>query len=151
MDKKSLYQRFRNWQKDPYPFEEPCTHTCAGCGTIYEGEYCPKCGQRYDEGPVDWIALKRDVISVGGIEEPESPTSFISQLLGRPGYMIEDYIKGRRYVCASPIAMLGVIAAATVIVSGFLPAPRSELAQILSGAEGFMGKIFSWLAENLNC
>ena len=150
MDKKSIVQRFRDWQKDPYPLQEPVTHTCVGCGKTYEGEYCPICGQRQDEGPVDWLALKQDLISVGGIEEPESPTSFITQLFGRTGYLIEDYIKGRRYVCASPVAMLGVFAAATVIISHFFPTPPSELAQTLAGAEGFIGKIFSWLAENIN-
>ena len=41
------YKRFREWEKQPHqvaPLSEE-HHECATCGTHYEGNYCPRCGQ----------------------------------------------------------------------------------------------------------
>ena len=41
------WRAFRQWQQKPYevaPLSE-VHHTCATCGTEYQGNYCPRCGQ----------------------------------------------------------------------------------------------------------
>ena len=47
MDLKAWYKRFRAWQVDPFKpktvTEE--THHCANCSQVFQGNYCPRCGQ----------------------------------------------------------------------------------------------------------
>ena len=41
------YKRFKEWEQQPHqvaPLSED-HHECATCGTHYEGNYCPRCGQ----------------------------------------------------------------------------------------------------------
>lgn len=44
---KEKYRRFKEWQQQPYqvkPLSDE-EHDCATCGTHYQGNYCPRCGQ----------------------------------------------------------------------------------------------------------
>ena len=44
---KKIFRRFKEWELRPYqvaPLSE-VHHECATCGTSYEGNYCPRCGQ----------------------------------------------------------------------------------------------------------
>lgn len=44
---KKLFRRFKEWKQRPYevaPLSEEY-HDCATCGTHYQGNYCPRCGQ----------------------------------------------------------------------------------------------------------
>ena len=117
MRMKELYRRFRAWQVEPFHYEgaaEP--HTCANCGQAYEGDFCPVCSQKNDVGRVSWKSVGQELIKIWGMES-RSLLSSVLQLLGRPGYLIGDYISGRRQVCYSPVSMLFVMAViATVIV-----------------------------------
>ena len=47
MNLKEKYREFKEWQLRPYqvaPLSQE-EHTCATCGTSYQGNYCPRCGQ----------------------------------------------------------------------------------------------------------
>lgn len=47
MEVKDRYRRFGEWKQQPHqvaPLSEE-VHKCATCGTRYEGNYCPRCGQ----------------------------------------------------------------------------------------------------------
>jgi hypothetical protein len=57
-----------------------------------------------------------ELIKIWGLES-RSILSSVLQLLGRPGYLISDYLSGRRQVCYSPVSMLFVMA---VIVTLFM-------------------------------
>ena len=114
MKLKELYERFRAWQLEPFHYEDAVErHTCVNCGGSYEGDYCPVCGQKNDVGRVTWKSVGQEFIKIWGMES-RSLLSSVVQLLGRPGYLIGDYISGRRQVCYSPVSMLFVLA---VIVS----------------------------------
>ena len=44
---KEKYRQFKKWQHQPHevaPLAEEM-HECATCGTHFEGNYCPRCGQ----------------------------------------------------------------------------------------------------------
>ena len=90
-------------------------HTCANCGRLYEGDFCPVCGQKNDEGRVNWKSVGQEMIKIWGMES-RSLLSSVLQLLGRPGYLIGDYISGRRQVCYSPVSMLFVMAVIVTLV-----------------------------------
>ena len=151
MKLKELFQRFHAWQLDPNPLKTTFeSRVCNGCGTAYQGDYCPVCGQSHDTGRVNWSTLKDDVLSIGGLEERTSTVSFLLQLFGRPGYMISDYVNGRRYVCAEPISMLAVIAIAAALADKLIVNPSTEWISTMAASEGFLGTIFCWLMNNLN-
>ena len=152
MNLKKLYQRFHDWQVDPvkYKTSNLKTRRCANCGYTYEGTFCPICGQCHDVGKVGWRTISSALASVFGLSSNQSTLMFVIQLFSRPGYMISDYINGRRKVCSSPITMLGVMAVLTVLVTSVSPNPRADWVVMMSETEGVVGTILSWLADNLN-
>ena len=149
MSLKSLYQRFRAWQCREVTFERRSVtgHTCVNCGNIFDGDYCPICGQRYDIGPADWPAVVDDFKEFQGVSA-RSVLIFILNMLGRPGYMISDYIKGRRQVCSDPINVLCYVALITLLVSNIVGTKDPvTVADVEEG--GVVAFIVGWLADHL--
>ncbi|MBQ7710982.1 MAG: DUF3667 domain-containing protein [Bacteroidales bacterium] len=111
------YQRFRSWQRDPrqWPHESMGEHCCANCEHTYIGNYCPVCGQSAKEGRVDWLSLHRIVMMVWGLDS-RSMLYSLWQLIWRPGYMVGEYINGRRQVSFPPVKMLFIMALFYAIV-----------------------------------
>ena len=64
------YKRFKEWEQQPHqvaPLSED-HHECATCGTHYEGNYCPRCGQSAKIGRYSFknaILLYLDVWGLG--------------------------------------------------------------------------------------
>lgn len=113
---KALYQRFRAWQKEPIHYAEAYEkHTCANCRHEYAGDYCPVCGQKHNVGRIGWKSTWVDLSKVWG-KESYSMLNSLLQLLGRPGFLINDYIHGRRQVCYSPLSMLFLVAIAVLMI-----------------------------------
>lgn len=152
MNLKTLYQRFRSWQQEPFKKKktELKPHQCAGCGASYVGNFCPVCGQKHTVGRMDWRAIHQDIIEIVGLKKPQSVLSFLLQLFGRPGYLISDYIRGRRKVCASPIGMLGILAVVTMLVDSRTSNPKTDWAQALAEGGGWIGTLLSWLSSHLD-
>lgn len=116
MNLKELYQRFRSWQVTPFRYEDTVSkHTCSNCDREYDGDFCPVCGQKYDVGHVSWKSVGQEMGKIWGMES-RSLLSSLLQLLGRPGYLIGDYLRGRRQVCYSPVSMLFVMAVIVTVV-----------------------------------
>ena len=116
MSLKEQYRRFRAWQVEPFQYEDTVEqHVCVNCGHSYKGDFCPVCGQKNDEGRVSWKSVGQELIKIWGMES-RSLLSSVLQLLGRPGYLIGDYISGRRQVCYSPVSMLFVMAVIVTVV-----------------------------------
>lgn len=152
MDLKALYQRFRAWQKDPFKYKKPdgISRRCANCGTTFEGAYCPVCGQKASVGPVDWKSVDKELKSLLKFKDPGGLLPFVFQLFGRTGYMIGDYIQGRRKVCDSPVGKLCVIAAAALVVQEFTGNSAPEDPVTIGGMFGFLEKGLRWLSNNLS-
>ena len=152
MDLKALWQRFRSWQQEPFKKDRTKLkpRQCAGCGASYEGNYCPVCGQKHIVGRMDWRTVYQDIIEILGLHKPKSVLSFLMQLLGRPGYLIGDYIRGRRYVCGSPIGMLGVLAVTAMLVDSKTVNPKTDWALDLAQGGGWVGGLLQWLSSHLN-
>ena len=152
MDIKALFQRFRAWQIEPYHFERMSkkTHQCFNCGNTFDGDYCPVCGQNYGEGPVDWTPEEKSHEPLWGLLEPGSLTSFILQILSRPGYMINDFLNGRKKVTGSPVSMLCYIAAATLVVLSFTGKGGGEWFESMDGELGLYRVCLQWMSEHLD-
>lgn len=153
MNLKALYERFRQWQADPFTRKEnqPLkTHECAGCGHTYEGDYCPACGQKHSVGKVDWRTIWDDLVSLVGLDKPHSFLAFFVQLFGRPGHMIGDYINGKRKVYSSPIGMLGILAGLAAVVATRSGSAESNWLQALAEKGGVIGSILDWVSGHLD-
>ena len=121
MNLKQRYQQFKEWQQQPYqvaPLSQE-EHTCATCGTTYQGNYCPRCGQSYRIGRYSLKSAMLLLLDVWGLGNRGMFRS-IRDLLLRPGYMIRDYLSGMQMAYFPPFKMFFLVVALSVFVdSGF--------------------------------
>lgn len=152
MNLKALYHRFRAWQLEPYQFksESEKKHQCFNCGKEFEGNYCPICGQYFNEGPVNWKPEEEVHKPLWGLLEPGSVLSFVIQVLLRPGYMISDYLKGRKQVTGSPIGALCYVAAGVLVILSLLGKDGSDRIPSQDGELGVMGICLEWMMSHMD-
>ena len=111
------YKRFKEWEQQPHqvaPLSED-HHECATCGTHYEGNYCPRCGQSAKIGRYSFknaILLYLDVWGLGNRGMFRS----IRDLILRPGYMIRDYLRGMQMAYFPPFKMFFLLIALSLLV-----------------------------------
>lgn len=110
------YNKFQQWQRQPIQYHKSEErHTCNNCGEDFTGNYCPTCGQKATVGPVTWDSIRQGVMDLWGMGTRSLPYS-LWQLFTRPGYLIGDYISGRRQVSFPPVKMLVVVALAIFLL-----------------------------------
>ena len=84
---------------------EPKTTTCLNCGTEFEGNFCPECGQSADTGRFTMKFIRENLLAAftskdGGI------WFTLKNLFTRPGAMIVEMLNGKRRRYFSPFPML---------------------------------------------
>lgn len=85
-------------------------HICRNCKTRFTGKYCYNCGQSASVTRLNFASVLDNLLD--GITNVARGSFFtIINLFTRPGYMINDYIKGKRIIFAKPFQMLFVLAA----------------------------------------
>ena len=115
---KEKYRQFKKWQHQPHevaPLAEEM-HECTTCGTHFEGNYCPRCGQSAQIGRYSFkkaLLLFLDVCGVGNRGMFRS----IRDLLFRPGYMIRDYLRGMQMAYFPPFKMLFLLCTLSILVN----------------------------------
>ena len=121
LEQKEKYRKFKKWQHQPHqvaPLSEE-THECATCGTRFEGNYCPRCGQSAKIGRYSFkkaFLLFLDVWGVGNRGMFRS----IRDLIFRPGYMIRDYLRGMQMAYFPPFKMLFLLCTLLLLVESGL-------------------------------
>lgn len=108
---KQYYHRFCRWQQAPlyYVNRHPdSVQHCHNCGTAFSDNFCPRCGQRAEVGRVGWKSIKENITLLWGLDS-RSFSYTILQLLGRPGYLVRDYISGHRQVSFPPVKALVLV------------------------------------------
>ena len=121
MNLKEKYRVFKEWQQRPYQVV-PLTqeeHTCATCGTSYQGNYCPRCGQSSRIGRYSLKTAFLLFLDVWGLGNRGMFRS-IRDLLLRPGYMIRDYLGGMQMAYFPPFKMFFLLATLSILVNGGL-------------------------------
>ena len=146
---KKLYLRFRAWQKDPFHYvKRDERHKCANCGEEFVGDYCPTCGQHHSVDRVTWLSVGQEIIRAWGVESGSLFASIV-QLFGRPGYLIGDYIKGRRQTCYSPVSLLFVIALIAILVLRLSGLDMIDTVMLEDFGNAKINQAISWLWSNL--
>lgn len=147
MDIKEQYRRFRHWQQTPKQFSctDERTHHCANCDHEYTGNYCPYCGQKTGTGRITWDAVRDGIMILWGMDSHSMPYTIL-QLMLRPGYLIGEYISGRRQVSYPPVKMLFIVAVIYVAFKQLIGIPHEPLEGV-EGMELFI-IVCNWLITN---
>lgn len=152
---KARYQRFRRWQENPFEYRDAHErHVCCNCGAESDNNYCPRCGQRAVYGPVTWRSMWQGVLDVWGIGTRSLPYS-LWQLLWRPGYLMRDYISGKRQVSFPPVKMLVIVGVVVLLVDNWFfsdsvtasdPVAPAGLMHYYDVIAGWMENHYEWAA-----
>ena len=117
-EKRNAWLReFREWQQKPYevaPLSET-THECSSCKTVFQGNYCPRCGQSARIGRFSFNRAILHFLDVWGMGN-RSMFRTIRDLILRPGYMIRDYLSGMQSAYFPPFKMFFLLMAFSLLV-----------------------------------
>ncbi len=117
----ALRSQFHEWEKlgrhiQPIHVEEAEPCTCLCCGTEYRGNFCPGCGQSRKTRRLTFSNAVEHITSIFTNADGRFVHTF-TDLFTRPGYMIWDYLKGRRVEYFQPIQMLFFLATIYLFLS----------------------------------
>lgn len=118
---------FRIWQKMPHqvaPMTEE-EHTCQSCGTSFQGNYCPRCGQSARIGRFSFKTAFRLFLDVWGMGNRGMFHS-IRDLILRPGYMIRDYLSGCQSAYFPPFKMFFILSTISLLLSNGIGFNKEE-------------------------
>lgn len=117
---RNILSNFRKRQRDGFPIENHLPKAqeeveCKNCGKHFSGAYCPTCGQT---ATARRITVKDTLnnIFAGFIGGDDIFFRTCRDLLWRPGYMIYDYLSGKRACYFKPIHMLVRLVAIYVLI-----------------------------------
>jgi hypothetical protein len=146
MSIKTLFARFRTWQRQPFNYRTVSSdvHHCLNCGYDYTGNFCSRCGQEAGTGRLDWHVIWDGLLDVFDVEKRSLPLT-IWHLLFRPGYLISDYLDGRRRNCYPPILLIFMLSIAFTFVdelnSGNSPENVQQKATSVTEAFSHLGSV----------
>lgn len=120
------WQAFRAWQENPISYRmDTSEHVCNNCGHTFRGNYCPVCSQSAHQGRISWLTIWQGIGQLWGIES-RSAIYTLWQLFLRPGYLVRDYISGKRQVSYPPVKLLFILAAVVALAQYFFPLPTPD-------------------------
>lgn len=103
---------------------------CKNCGYHFMGNYCNHCGQSYKTNRLNFNNAWQNVL--GGFSNISDGFLYtLLNLLYRPGYMIKDYIGGKRIRYFKPFQTLFVLAAIYIVLAQLID-PTSLTKEIMS-------------------
>ena len=153
MNLKEKYQRFRKWQREPFHYENKNQQIvrCANCGTEHDGNFCPICGQKAGVGRISWQTVRQGVMLIWGMDSRSLGYSLL-QLILRPGYLISDYLSGKRQVSFPPVKMLLLVAIgvllAQYVLRWFFPEVPEETAASSKVIDVIFDSFGDWFEAN---
>ncbi len=143
---KEEYRRFRKWQENPINYRDSHeNHHCCNCGVDMENNYCPRCGQKAVYGPITWKSVWQGVMDVWGVSTRSLPYT-LWQLIWRPGYLMRDYISGKRQVSFPPVKMLLLVGVVAFLIDNLTDPETVQTAAVTStGIRYYLDVVFNWL------
>lgn len=115
---KEKVQRFRAWRERPREVAPMSNeeHECLNCHDHYTGNYCPRCGQAASTSRLSMKVAAENFADAYGMGERGMFRS-IRDLILRPGYLILDYLRGKRASYFAPFKMYFLLAAVSLLVT----------------------------------
>lgn len=91
------------------------TQHCLNCGNDFQGAYCPRCGQSHTTQRITWHNFWRTFVMNGIGLQGTLPCTLL-ELFYRPGFLIRDYLAGRRQHYINPFRCLLLLAAIFILL-----------------------------------
>ena len=91
---------------------------CVNCSYAFEGSYCPRCGQQAGVRRLTFKAVV-DNLAYGITNLDRGVLYTLKGLFTNPGFVIRDYIAGRRVMYAKPFALLVLLCGIYALVTAF--------------------------------
>ena len=128
---KSLKRSIKEREHSPftYEFKDEEVHRCLNCNHEFTGNYCPYCSQSADTKRITWQSVPKGFLELWGFSTRSVPST-IWQLIYRPGYLILDYLRGRRVSSYPPIKLLVVVALITGLLHLYVIPENGEKVKI---------------------
>ena len=106
---KDVYKSIDQWQQNfrPATKHREDENVCKNCGLHYKGSFCPNCGQTANTKRFTFRNAIMMTLEVWGMGNRSMPRTML-ELIVRPGYMIRDYLNGKRIAYFPPVKMLFV-------------------------------------------
>lgn len=99
------YKQEHGSHPEPVQVAEQEQHVCMNCHTEFRGLYCPNCGQASSTGRLTLYHAFENLVGIfTNVERGFIHTCI--DLIYRPGYMMRDYVGGRRVEYVKPIQLL---------------------------------------------
>lgn len=117
---KSWYRHYDDSRRNKHlPTAKPEPTVCLNCGAEFVGAFCPRCGQ---SAKTRRFSTKETIIHIVMMLTKFDSTFWrtIVDLFTRPGYMVRDYLDGRRMGYMRPLQMLLCLITAYLIIRGLL-------------------------------
>ncbi|MCH5242072.1 MAG: DUF3667 domain-containing protein [Muribaculaceae bacterium] len=157
---KEKYQKYKDWKRQPFEVAEMSQeeHECATCGTEFVGNFCPRCGQSSKVAPrmSAWktFLLVLDVWGIGN----RGMFRTLRDLILRPGYLICDYLQGRRSAYFPPFKLLFLLTTVSILVGhgfninheNYLEVPDQFTLEDEEFTRGKQAPIFLGLVQGVN-
>lgn len=120
---------------------------CKNCGRESDENYCPACGQKMGIGRLNFRSMIHNVI-LGVFNSDKGIFFTIKELYTRPGYMIRDYLEGKRVRYFAPFQMLFVLAAVYVVLYGLLGLVQFDEKKFYrADINEYMGQGIAWVVN----
>ena len=148
---KEKYRRFRRWQENPFNYHDGHErHGCCNCGAESENNYCPRCGQKAVYGPITWKSVGQGLLDVWGVGTRSLPYS-LWQLIWRPGYLMRDYISGKRQASFPPVKMLVIVAVVLALLNNLFGMDYSGNSSEVAATdfESLFDAFFDWMGDHV--
>lgn len=120
------------------------THHCFCCENDFTGNYCPTCGQKAGARHLTWSSVRSGIMEIWGVGSRSLPYTLL-QLVLRPGYLIADYISGRRQVSFPPVKMLVIVALIVYLVLNWIDSPQPS-SEVTNTDFAWFDQLIDWLS-----
>lgn len=94
------------------------TTKCLNCGTEFEGDFCPKCGQSAETGRYT-LKFIAENLAAAVLGRDGSIWFTVKSLFTRPGDMIVENLNGKRKKYFSPFPMLFLALTLYILITSF--------------------------------
>ncbi|MBK9765299.1 MAG: DUF3667 domain-containing protein [Flavobacteriales bacterium] len=120
--------------------------TCKNCAAELTDAFCATCGQRADTRRISWKWLGEEFLSSVFVLE-RGILFTLKELFTRPGYMMREYLDGKRKAHFKPLSFVLVMAAVYSILFRLMPPDFAMLdaptKKIMEQMNVFMGQYYA--------
>jgi Protein of unknown function (DUF3667) len=106
------------------------TRECKNCNSVFDGNFCPQCGQASNTDRINSLYFLHDIPHSVFHVDKGFPYTFV-QLIKRPARALDEYLAGRRVRYYRPLGYVLIMSAICVLIVSRIRIYMQELQQHL--------------------